>query len=84
MVGCCVGVLLFTSFAFQDTGTCPYENFPLSIMPNTAFPNLCGTMHLGLYTIVITDMVWSMALKGGWGGSVGGRIVRNGRAIVLQ
>ena len=30
----------------------------------------------------ITDIVWCMVLKGGFGG--GGRILRNGRAIVLQ
>jgi len=34
-----------------------------------------------LHDIAITNIVWCMAQKGGVGG---GRILRNGRAIVLQ
>jgi len=36
-----------------------------------------------LYDIAITDIVWCMALTGGFGGG-GGGILRNGGAIVLQ
>jgi len=44
--------------------------------------SVCYTLSWPLHDIAIIDIVWCMAYKGG--GSVGRRILRNGRAIVSQ